>query len=32
MSGCQFSEIPVSLQDGDDDLIDFIYSLIETAL
>lgn len=32
MSGRQFSEIPVSLQDGDDDLVDLIHCLIETTL
>lgn len=32
MRGCQFSEIPVSLQDGDDDLVDLIHCLVETAL
>lgn len=32
VSGSQFSEIPVSLQDGYDDLVDLVHCLIEATL
>lgn len=32
VSGRQFSEIPVSLQDGYDDLVDLVHRLVEATL
>lgn len=32
MSGSQFSEVSVSLQDWYDDLVDLIHCLVETSL